>query len=419
MSEGIFCDSFTNIGAIISDMVKKEKLNKAEGVVVMDQKTFYFPPAVLYKQKLDTATGIWGVLWMGPNFEQSTGFEYGEFKHDRTFWAERLHPKDKLEVFEKLAQLERGNIEAIEMTYRWLHKDATYHWFIDCASHIKATDNSTSEIIGSWVDISVHANAAKIIAENEEHYKKIVEFSPHALFVHNDGAFRFLNTAAVKLFGCKHMEEIIGKPLLNFIHPDYHDQVRQQISAVVTENINTPLVPYKIITLDGEVRDVEIASSPFVYQGKRSVQGVIVDVTKLKLVEDLYRTNTAELEHLNKILMKRDAKHVQRGETVTTASFDQENGVLHVGASEIKIQKFSRQYGLLRVIFQDEDATHNDWQFSEISELMDAEARFDWKKLYNIADAIRKNIAVETGIKDFFILTTQSLKVNPTYLSNQ
>ncbi len=397
-------------------MVKKGKLNKVEGVVVMDQKTFYFPPAVLYKQKFNTERRGWEVLWMGPNFVQSTGFEFNDFGRDRTFWADRLHPRDKLEVIEKLIQLEQGSMQAIEMTYRWLHKDETYHWFIDCANYIKATDESTAEIIGSWVDISVHANAARIIAENEEHYKRIVEFSPHALFVHNDGAFRFLNTAAVKLFGCQQMEEIIGKPLLNFIHEDFHDQVRKQINAVVTENINTPLVPYKIITLGGEVRDVEIASSPFVYQGKRSVQGVIVDVTKLKLVEDLYRTNTAELEHLNKILMKRDAKHVERGETVSTASFDQENGILHVGASEIKIQKFSRQYGLLRVIFHDDDATQNDWQFSEISELMDAEARFDWKKLYNIADAIRKNIAVETGIKDFFILTTQSLKINPLYL---
>ncbi len=71
---------------------------------------------------------------------------------------------------------------------------------------------------------------------------------------------------------------------------------------------------------------------------------------------------------------------------------------------------------MLEIIFKNKENAGKDWQFSEIAELIDNEADFDWKKLYNIADAIKKHIAIETGIKDFFMLTTQSVRINPQYL---
>jgi len=40
-----------------------------------------------------------------------------------------------------------------------------------------------------------------------------------------------------------------------------------------------------------------------------------------------------------------------------------------------------------------------------------------WKKLYNVADAIKKKVATETGIKDFLLTTTQSAQINKKYLS--
>ena len=79
----------------------------------------------------------------------------------------------------------------------------------------------------------------------------------------------------------------------------------------------------------------------------------------------------------------------------------------------VKIQKFSDQYHLLRILFKDE---LKDWQFSEIAELIDSEKAFKWKNLYNSANEIKKKIAIETGIKDFFITTTQSIKINEKYL---
>ena len=124
--------------------------------------------------------------------------------------------------------------------------------------------------------------------------------------------------------------------------------------------------------------------------------------------------------HRLMILMKQQlSSDDRRGNgSVCNASFEPEKGILLIGDKEVRVQKYSKQYYLLNILFKDFDCTSKDWQFSEISELMDMEARFEWKKLYNIADAIRKNVAIASGIRDFFILTTQSIKINPKYLSN-
>lgn len=393
----------------------KKKLKKeitTRGIGVFDAEI----PIVLYTKRYDTKTGLWNFLGLDTNFERITGFPYSVFKNNRLSWTKRLHPDDSEGLVKKAKEFEKGLYRSAEFSYRWLHKDGTYHWFVNCATLIHDPNKKHSEIIGSLIDVSVHEKAKKTIQENERHYKKIAELSPYALVVHSDGVFRFLNHTAVELLGVKKSTDVVGKSIFDFIHPDYHETKHRGLKSMSEKREGLPLAGFKIVRADGEIKDVEMASTPFVFEGQPSIQDVVIDITKFKTAEETYRTNAEELERLNKILMKREIQQPLRGIHVCVTSFDEEKSVLLIGAIEVKIQKFSKQYSMLRIIFKDFDCTEKDWQFSEISELLDVQAEFDWKKLYNIADAIRKNIAIETGIKDFFILTTQSLKINPSYL---
>ena len=74
------------------------------------------------------------------------------------------------------------------------------------------------------------------------------------------------------------------------------------------------------------------------------------------------------------------------------------------------IRKYTRQYDFLNVISSD---PKKDWQFSEIGEKLDFAKKDEWKKLHNVALALKAKIAV-SGQKDFFITTTQSVKINPS-----
>lgn len=94
--------------------------------------------------------------------------------------------------------------------------------------------------------------------------------------------------------------------------------------------------------------------------------------------------------------------------------FDESKGKLRLNDKEIKFTKFSKQYNVLREMFRDEKETYKDWQLEEISDKM-GEELFEWKKLYDVVGEIQRKIAAKTGKEDFFITTTQSVKINPKY----
>ncbi len=120
------------------------------------------------------------------------------------------------------------------------------------------------------------------LRESEERYRRLVEMSPDAIAVHIDGKFVYINPAAVRLLGAKNEGELLGKPILSVVHPDYRDLVLQRVKTMTTEGRDVPLIEEKFIRLDGETIDVEVAAIPFTYQGKPAVQVVCRDISERK-----------------------------------------------------------------------------------------------------------------------------------------
>ena len=92
--------------------------------------------------------------------------------------------------------------------------------------------------------------------------------------------------------------------------------------------------------------------------------------------------------------------------------FDSVKSLLYIRGTPCRVtRKYSKQYDFLKIIFSD---PKKDWQFSEISEIFDPLETPSWKKLHNYVGPIEQKIA-SFGFKDFFISTTQSVKINPEY----
>ncbi|MFA5644686.1 MAG: hypothetical protein WC928_04170 [Patescibacteria group bacterium] len=106
---------------------------------------------------------------------------------------------------------------------------------------------------------------------------------------------------------------------------------------------------------------------------------------------------------------KKDIKH--------KVEFDPDESKLFIDNKKINIQKFSDQYHLLKTIFENKKEIRKEWFFSEIGEKVDAEQPNPNKKYSNATYQIKIKIAIDIGIKDFFITTGQSLKINNRYLS--
>jgi PAS domain S-box-containing protein len=123
------------------------------------------------------------------------------------------------------------------------------------------------------------------LQESEERYRRLVEGSPDAIAVHSEGKFVFVNPAGAKLVGAQRPQELIGKPILDIVHPDSRSRVIERIQQVA-KGKKAPLYEEQFVKLDGTVIDVDVVGIPCTYQGKTATQVIVRDITERKLAEE-------------------------------------------------------------------------------------------------------------------------------------
>jgi len=147
--------------------------------------------------------------------------------------------------------------------------------------------------------------------ESEDRFRMLVEGAPEAIFVEVEGAFSYLNAAAVTMFGAGSPERLLGHPIIDRFHPDYRDQVRERIRLLNEEKKNVPRAEEVYLRLDGTAVDAEISAVPIKY---RELDGALVfvrDITERKKAEKILRASLREKEVLLREVQHRVRNNMQ------------------------------------------------------------------------------------------------------------
>lgn len=122
--------------------------------------------------------------------------------------------------------------------------------------------------------------------ESEERYRRLVELSPDGIAIHVDGVFVFVNPAGARILGAASVDEIVGKPVFDFVHPDFKEKVGERLRQLNSGAENVPWLEERLVRLDGGEVVVETTGTPFPYQGKPGVQVIFRDITGRKQAEE-------------------------------------------------------------------------------------------------------------------------------------
>ena len=166
-------------------------------------------------------------------------------------------------------------------------------------ANIRLADHS---YIGIGIDIRQRRRFENRLRESEERYRTLVELSPDAISVDKEGTVQFVNPAAVKLLGAEKAEDLIGRPTLDFVHPDYKPRAQELLTTIRTQRVPLPPEEEKIIRLDGNVLDVEAAGMPIPFKGGPATQIVIHDITERKRAEERLRRSAWQLQQQAELL---------------------------------------------------------------------------------------------------------------------
>ncbi|OEF99704.1 hypothetical protein BHF71_07705 [Vulcanibacillus modesticaldus] len=126
------------------------------------------------------------------------------------------------------------------------------------------------------------------LKESEERYRSLVEISPQIIVLHGNKKIIYVNPAGIRTIGAASMDDFVGRSILDFIHPDYHQIIMERLKKVL-DGEDIEFIELKLITNDGREVFVETKSSIVKFMGENVVLTVINDISKQKKSEEKLR----------------------------------------------------------------------------------------------------------------------------------
>jgi len=235
------------------------------------------------------------VAW-SRNHELLFGIAPGTFSGTFEAFLEQVHPQDRKSVTEVVTRCLEARTDYMD-EFRVVWPDGSIHWIEAKGQFFYDANGQAVRMIGACMDISDRKHNQQELSESEDRYRQLVELSPDAIFIQTEGKIVFINSLGAKLFGANHPGQLLGRRILDHIHPAYHEIVQQRIHQAIETKKSAPLLEEKFIRLDGTVFDVEVAASPFTYQGKLAVQVVARDITERKRAEAILKEQAQALQN--------------------------------------------------------------------------------------------------------------------------
>ncbi|MGD1046814.1 MAG: PAS domain S-box protein [Bacteroidota bacterium] len=272
--------NITGIRTIIQDITERRRAEEALRKSEENYRSIFDNAA----EGIFQSTPEGKFLMANPAMARILGFSSAEeLIRERTDIARQsyVHP-ERREEFKRL--MEQQN-KVLGFEFEVPCKNGNVAWVSETAQAVRDATGRVVRYEGFFIDITERKKAEIELRESEERYRRLVEFSPDAIAVHSEGKIVYVNSAAIILLGANNASELIGKPFLDIIHPDYRDSIHQQIIAVMKEEYALPLTEQKFIRLDGSTVEVEVAALPIVYKEKSAMQMVAHDISEQKKLQ--------------------------------------------------------------------------------------------------------------------------------------
>jgi len=228
-------------------------------------------------------------------FCEILGISKKEFEENPGIIIDLIHSDDKQDfVFKN--EIANTNLKPFKWDGRLVIKEKI-SW-VHLESVPRQIDQHEVLWTGILYDTTYQMEAEETIKESENKYRELVDNSPDAIAIYSEGKIVFVNNECLRLIAAPTVEDLIGKPVIEFIHPDYRAKINERMVHAVNDRSIQPLTEEKFIRLDGTTVDVVVKSTPIKFQKKTAVQLIVRDNTTQKKVEKELRESREDFKDL-------------------------------------------------------------------------------------------------------------------------
>jgi diguanylate cyclase (GGDEF)-like protein/PAS domain S-box-containing protein len=161
-------------------------------------------------------------------------------------------------------------------------------------------DNDLSaEPIAGLLEAATGDSNASLGSDAEQRYRWLLDHSPVGICVHVDGRYVYVNEALVRNLAADSADQLLGRRVADFLHPDSQIAVRDFIAARRHEGDATPALEITVLPLDGTTLTVEALGVRTRWEGKPAHKVIFRDLSAQKAVESGLRFQAALVSHVS------------------------------------------------------------------------------------------------------------------------
>jgi PAS domain S-box-containing protein len=154
-----------------------------------------------------------------------------------------------------------GEYSRTDRRYQLLRADGT---LLDVEiAGANVTLGGAPAIVSLLSDVSDEEQTHRSLEASELGYRTLIEHATDAMIVYRDETILFANPAGVALYGAKRTDEVVGRPIWDFIAPQSRKMSLKRVKAIESDRPTLPPARVHLVALDGqqfaaEAHDVQI-----------------------------------------------------------------------------------------------------------------------------------------------------------------
>ncbi len=143
-------------------------------------------------------------------------------------------------------------------------------------------EGAIKEVVLFLKDVTLRTVWETALLASEEKYRRLVEVSPDGIGLHEDGKVLYINEAGLRMLGYSKLEEVEGKQIIEFVHPESRPLVGERVLRSMLKSEPLEPIEEKFLKKDGTDFPVEVSGVAFEQRGRKFMQVIVRDITERK-----------------------------------------------------------------------------------------------------------------------------------------